>query len=98
MNFTIKDIIEANKTVDRQFISRMMYTLHHRLRTHNTKTKMVEIPSKRGTIMMSAYVYDIDDAIDFVQNRYNTYRGKKYPERKKMYLSILANTKRMIEL
>ena len=97
MNFTIKDIIEANPAVDRKFISRMMYTLHHRLRMHDTQTKMVQIPSKRGTIMMSAYVYDIDEAIDFIKHKYNTYRGKKYPDRRRAYLEILENVKWRLE-
>ncbi len=100
MNFTIKDIIDANPTVDREFVSRMMYVLHKRLRTFDTETQMVQIPSQsktRGSVTMAAYVYDIDEAIDFMQNRYNTHRGKKYPERKRRYLEILTNTKRMIE-
>ena len=100
MKFTIKDIIDANPEVDRQFISRMMYVMHKRLRRSDAETRMVQIPSTsktRGDITIAAYVYDIDEAIDFMRNRYNTYRGKKYPERKRAYIEMLEKVKRIIE-
>lgn len=94
MKFTIVDVYEANPNVDRKRVKTLMNVFSKKLINSREDTTVYMITESGKGMFLPAHKYDLDEAVDYIKNKYATYRGGwQYEDLRKLYLAMLENVR-----